>query len=83
MNAVRSYNVSLKYQRSTSSGYKDIGITKIEFVTKTQFLSAILQSPFKSNFFILPILLAQSLYFLPFGKYSLKMIKEKQNTFNY
>ena len=38
MNAVRSYNVSLKYQRSTSSGCKDIGITKIEFVTKTQFL---------------------------------------------
>ena len=37
MNAVRSYNVSLKYQRSTSSGCKDIGITKIEFVTKTQF----------------------------------------------
>ena len=39
MNAVRSYNVSLKYQRSTSSGCKDIGITKIEFVAKTQFLS--------------------------------------------
>ena len=38
MNAVRSYNVSLKYQRATSSGCKDIGITKVEFVTKTQFL---------------------------------------------
>ena len=38
MNAARSYNVSLKYQMSTSSGCKDIGITKIEFVKKTQFL---------------------------------------------
>ena len=38
MNAVRSYNVSLKNQRFTSSGYKDIRITKIEFVAKTQFL---------------------------------------------
>ena len=32
MNALRSRNVSLKYQRFTSSGCKDIGITKIEFV---------------------------------------------------
>ena len=32
MNAVRSYTVSLNYQRFTS-GYKDIGITKVEFVT--------------------------------------------------
>ena len=31
MNAVRSNNVSLKYQRFTSSGYKVIGFTKIEF----------------------------------------------------
>ena len=38
MNAVRSNNVSLKNQRFTSSGYKDIRITKIEFVAKTQFL---------------------------------------------
>ena len=35
MNAVRSYNISLKYQRSTSSGCKDIGITKIEFLCRT------------------------------------------------
>ena len=39
MNAVRSNNVSLKYQRFTSSGYKVIGFTKIEFVAKSQFLS--------------------------------------------
>ena len=38
MNAVRSNNVSLKYQRFTSSGYKVIGFTKIEFVAKSQFL---------------------------------------------
>ena len=37
MNAVRSNNVSLKYQRFTSSGYKVIGFTKIEFVAKSQF----------------------------------------------
>ena len=39
MNAVRSNNVSLKYQWFTSSGYKVIGFTKIEFVAKSQFLS--------------------------------------------
>ena len=39
MNAIRSNNVSLKYQRFTSSGGKDIGFTKTEFVAKTQFLS--------------------------------------------
>ena len=39
MNAVRLNNVSLKYKRFTSSGCKDIRITKIEFVAKTQFLS--------------------------------------------
>ena len=38
MNAVRSNNVSLKYQRFTSSGYKVIDFTKIEFVAKSQFL---------------------------------------------
>ena len=38
MNAVRSNNISLKYQRFTSSGYKVIGFTKIEFVAKSQFL---------------------------------------------
>ena len=38
MNAVRSNNVSLKYQWFTSSGYKVIGFTKIEFVAKSQFL---------------------------------------------
>ena len=41
MNAVRSNNVSLKYQRFTSSDCKDIIITKIEFVAKTQFLCTI------------------------------------------
>ena len=39
MNAVRSNNVSLKYQRFTSLGYKVIGFTKIGFVAKSQFLS--------------------------------------------
>jgi len=31
-------NPSLKYQRFTPSGGKNIGIRKSEFVTKTQFL---------------------------------------------
>ena len=39
MNAIRSNNVSLKYQRLTPLGCKDIGFTKTEFVAKTQFLS--------------------------------------------
>ena len=46
MNAIRSNNVSSKYQRFTSSGCKDIGFTKTEFVTKTQFLK---------NFYVLLI----------------------------
>ena len=45
MNAVRSYTVSLKYQRFTTSGCRDIGITKIEFVAKTQFLWTIIELP--------------------------------------
>ena len=44
MNAVRSNNVSLKYQRFTSSGYKVIGFTKIEFMAKSQFLSSEVES---------------------------------------
>ena len=39
MNSVRSNNVSLKYQRPTPSGCKDIWIRKFECVAKTQFLS--------------------------------------------
>ena len=35
----RSNNISLKYQRFTTLGSKDIGIRKSEFVAKTQFLS--------------------------------------------
>ena len=31
----------MKYQRFTPSAYKDIGIRKVEFVAKTQFLSAV------------------------------------------
>ena len=38
LNSVRSNNVSLKYQRPTPSGCKDIGIRIFEFVAKTQFL---------------------------------------------
>ena len=38
MNSVRSNNISLKYQRFATLGYKDIGIIKSEFVAKTQFL---------------------------------------------
>ena len=37
MNSVRWKNLSLKYQRFTPSGGKNIGISKSEFVTKTQF----------------------------------------------
>jgi len=38
MNSVRSNNISLKHQRFTTLGSKDIGIIKSEFVAKTQFL---------------------------------------------
>ena len=38
MNSDRSNKLSLKYQRFTLSGCRDIGIRKFEFVAKTQFL---------------------------------------------
>ena len=38
-NSVGSTNLSLKYQRSTLLGCTDIGIRKLDFVAKTQFLS--------------------------------------------
>jgi len=41
MNSVGSKRLRLKYQRFTSSGCKDIGIRKFEFVAKNHFLSTI------------------------------------------
>ena len=38
INSVRSNSLSLKYQRFTTSGCKDIGVRKCKFVAKTQFL---------------------------------------------
>ena len=38
MNSVMPNNLSLKYQRFTSSDCKDIGINQFEFLTKTQLL---------------------------------------------
>ena len=40
--SVRSNNISLKYQRVTTSGFKDIGIRKSEFVAKNQLLCVFL-----------------------------------------
>ena len=38
INSGRSNSLSLKYQRLTPSGCKDIGVRKFKFVAKTQFL---------------------------------------------
>ena len=38
INSGRSSSLSLKYQRFTPSGCKDIGVRKYKFVAKTQFL---------------------------------------------
>ena len=38
MNYVISINLSLKYQKCTPSGCKEIGNQKFKFVAKTQFL---------------------------------------------
>jgi len=38
MNSIILNNQSLKYQRFTRSDCKDIGLRRLEFVTKTQFL---------------------------------------------
>ena len=50
MNSVRSNSVSLKYQRPTPSGCKDIGVRKFEFVAKTQFFCYISFKSRYSNF---------------------------------
>ena len=42
MSSVRSNNISLKYQRFTTLGFKDIGIRKSEFVAKNQLLCVFL-----------------------------------------
>ena len=39
------FDLSLKYRRLTTFGCKDIGIIKLKFVTKTQFLSLIMKLP--------------------------------------
>ena len=56
MYSVISNNLSLKYQRVTPSGCKDIGIRTYKFVTKTQFLYLFSQGQ-------LPIFLDQITYF--------------------
>ena len=38
MNSDGSNNLSLKYERYASSGFRDIGIRNLGFVAKTQFL---------------------------------------------
>ena len=43
--SVRSYNISLKFQRFTQFCCRDVGIRKLEFVATTQFLI-----PFQSSF---------------------------------
>ena len=40
MNSARSNNISLKYQKCTALGFKDIGFRKADFMAKTQFLLA-------------------------------------------
>ena len=44
MNSGGSSNVSLKYERYVSSGCWDLGIIKLRFVAKTQFLCALNQT---------------------------------------
>ena len=44
MNLILSNNLSLKHQRFTLSGCKDIKIRKFDFVAKTQFLNLRLPS---------------------------------------
>ena len=38
MNSVRSNNLGSKYQKFTPSGCRDMGIRKLEFAAKTQFI---------------------------------------------
>ena len=50
MNSVRLINQSLKNQKSTLTGCKDIGIRKSDFVAKTHFLFIIVWYYFKKLF---------------------------------
>ena len=43
--SVSSNNISMKYQRFTTLGSKDIGIRKSEFVAKTKFLCLNFENP--------------------------------------
>ena len=43
MNSVRSNNISLKYQRFSTLGSKDIGIINSEFVAKTHIKSFLVE----------------------------------------
>ena len=53
-NSVGSNNLSLKYQRFTPSGCKDIEITKFKFVVKTQFLLSSIIRPSSAKFEVSP-----------------------------
>ena len=46
MNSIRLNNLSLKYQRFTQSGFKDIGKRKFELMAKTRLLFAKSQDHF-------------------------------------
>ena len=59
MNSVGEKNLSLKNQSFTLSGVKNIGIRKSEFVTKTQFLYALI-----TPFIILQIQYVHCTYYL-------------------
>ena len=45
MNSVRPNNLSLKYQKFTPPGCKDIGISKFGVVANTQFLNQQTEKP--------------------------------------
>ena len=70
---VRSNNLSLKYQRFTPLGYKDIGLRTFKFVAKTQFLwGLILDLSIKSNPVVyIQILLCSSTLYSVFIKSSI------------
>ena len=53
INSVRSCIRSLKYDRITPSGCKDIGIKKSEFVEKTQFLCIVNIRAGRSTYFFI------------------------------
>ena len=76
---LRSNNISLKYQRCTTLGSKDIGIINSEFVAKTQFLCLCFKVYIK--YINIKITFVSSILSMHMGSWEQKVFKSDVNLF--